>query len=129
MATIVSMSLGGGASISFNTEINKLVSRGVIVVTASGNDGMNACSASPGSAGNNINVGAHSEPQWSLYSGCRNPIESFSNWGKCVDVIAPGRKIMSVDYRHNKGKDFLISNIINDAIENVYSIKLIIYLK
>ena len=104
MATIVSMSLGGGASVSFNIGVNKLVSTGVIVVTASGNEAKDACSASPGSAGNNINVGAHSEPQRSAHSGCRNPIEWFSNWGECVDVIAPGRKIMSVDYSSNTGK-------------------------
>ena len=96
------MSLGGEASISFNTQVNMLVSRGVIVVTASGNERTNACSRSPGSAGANINVGAHSEPQ-PFRRGCRNPIESFSNWGRCVDVIAPGRKIMSVDYKDNKG--------------------------
>ncbi|KAI6648822.1 Proteinase T-like [Oopsacas minuta] len=101
VASIVSMSLGGGKSIAMNRAVNRLVSTGVVVVTASGNDGADACLTSPGSAGLNINVGAHSEPILNSKVGCKNPIEAFSNWGSCVDVIAPGRDIKSVDYRNN----------------------------
>ena len=72
-------------------------------MTASGNEGADACDTSPGSAGLNINVGAHSEPIWLPKVGCKNPIEAFSNWGSCVDVIAPGRDIVSVDYRSIDG--------------------------
>ena len=96
------MSLGGWYSTSLNNAVNELVGKGVIVVTASGNDGGDACLSSPSSAGDNINVGAHSEPSNS--GQCLKPIESFSNWGTCVDVIAPGRDIMSVKYDSNVGK-------------------------
>ena len=103
VASIVSMSLGGGRSDPFNSVVNELVSQGVIVVTASGNDGADGCFSSPGSAGDNINVGAHSEPEES-HGVCTDPIESFSNYGECVHVIAPGRDILSVDYKNNFGK-------------------------
>ena len=97
------MSLGGGKSTSFNSQVNKLVGKGVTVVTASGNDGMDACGSSPGSAGDNINVGAHSETQKATNGECSNPIAYFSSWGTCVDVIAAGVDILSVDYSSDVG--------------------------
>ena len=102
IASIVSMSLGGGKSPTLDNAVNRLVGKGVTVVTASGNDGSDACNMSPGSAGDNINVGAHSAPIQGA-GGCMNPIAYFSNWGTCVDVIAPGMSIMSVKYNANNG--------------------------
>ena len=106
MASIVSMSLGGGKSNALNAQVNAAVAAGVTVVTASGNDGADAKYNSPGSAGDNINVGAHSAPI-STNGVCENPIESFSNWGPCVDVIAPGTSILSVNYINNYGESVI----------------------
>ncbi|KAI6646336.1 Cuticle-degrading serine protease isoform X2 [Oopsacas minuta] len=97
VASIASMSLGGGYSNAFNKAVNDVVGKGVFVVSASGNDGLDACNSSPGSATDSINVGASSEP----IPGCENPIAYFSNWGTCVDIIAPGVDIMSVDFSNN----------------------------
>ena len=96
------MSLGGPKSTTMNNAVNALVKKGVIVVTGSGNDGVDSCSFSPSSAGDNINVGAHHVPDNS--GKCLKRIESLSNWGTCVDVIAPGRFILSVKYDSNVGK-------------------------
>ena len=110
MASLASMSLGGGPSSTLDKAVNALVAEGVTVVTASGNDGADACNSSPGSAGDNINVGAHSEPVESN-GKCMKPIAYFSNWGKCVDVIAPGMYIESVAYPGTTGKYNIVTRV------------------
>ncbi len=56
---------------------------GVTVVAASGNDGTSPCS-NPASFGPTISVGA---TDWG------DTQASFSNYGKCVDILAPGVQI------------------------------------
>ena len=95
VASIASLSLGGGKSTTFDAAINKTVDAGIIVVTASGNEKKDACTRSPGSAGPNINVGAHSYNQQT----CKKPMAYFSNYGPCVDIVAPGVGIESTSIR------------------------------
>lgn len=83
---VASMSLGGGYSAALNTAVDKLVNAGVTVVTAAGNENTDSCSKSPASAGSNINV-ASSDPSDSR--------SSFSNYGTCVHIFAPGRDVLS----------------------------------
>jgi len=83
---IASMSLGGGKSMALNNALDSIVEAGVTVVTASGNENTDACSKSPGSASLSINVGA-TDPT--------DDRASFSNWGKCLDLWAPGRDVLS----------------------------------
>jgi subtilisin family serine protease len=59
---------------------------GIIVVSAAGNENADACLGSPSSAPETITVGAVDKD---------TKIASFSNWGKCVDVFAPGVNILS----------------------------------
>ena len=83
---VANMSLGGAYNPLLNQATTALVNDGVVVVTAAGNDNANACNYSPGSAIGTINVGAV-EP---------SDIRSFfSNYGSCVDIFAPGSKILS----------------------------------
>ena len=96
----MSMSLGGVKSPIQNNLVNYIVGRGVTVVTASGNDGENACHYSPGSAGLNINVGSHGY----VASGCKKPISKFSNYGKCVDIVAPGVNVLSANMKGRKSE-------------------------
>ena len=84
--SIISMSLGGGFSSAENTVVNNAHAAGVVVVVAAGNDNTDACNGSPASAADAITVG----------STTRADVKSsFSNWGTCVDIHAPGTNIQA----------------------------------
>ena len=93
------MSLGGSNSPAMDTAVNTAVEKGMVVVTASGNDNIDACYSSPGSAGSNINVGSHGYDE----DSCEKPRAYFSDYGTCVDIMAPGQDILSATYTSNTG--------------------------
>ena len=82
--SVISMSLGGGKSNSVNTAVSAAVAAGVSVVAAAGNENQDACNRSPGSAAAAITVGS---------TASDDSKSGFSNWGRCVDVFAPGSGI------------------------------------
>ena len=94
------MSLGGGKSPALDLITNGAVESGVIVVTASGNSAADACDGSPGGAGMNINVGAHGYDE----TTGKKHMAYFSNFGKCVDIMAPGLHVVSASYIDNAGE-------------------------
>ena len=83
---VANMSLGGGALASVNTAVNNLVAAGVFVAVSAGNDNVNACTASPASAGSAYTTAS---------STSTDAKSGFSNWGSCVDGYAPGSSIKS----------------------------------
>lgn len=83
---IINMSLGGPYSAILNRVVDQLSKLGWIIVTAAGNDFKDACQVSPASAKSSITVGAFDKNM--LFA-------SFSNYGECVDVLAPGVDIIS----------------------------------
>ena len=83
---VANMSLGGGYSSAMNQAVNNSVNSGVTYAVAAGNNNQNACNYSPASAANAICVGATTS------SDARS---SFSNYGSCVDIFAPGSGIYS----------------------------------
>ncbi len=83
---VANMSLGGGASNSVDTAVNNAVDAGVTMVVAAGNDGADACNYSPARAPSAITVGA---------TGSSDARTSWSNYGTCVDIFAPGLGITS----------------------------------
>jgi subtilisin family serine protease len=85
---IVNMSLGGAKSDQANAAVAKLIDAGLVVVAAAGNSNVDACTFSPASAPGVIAVGATDESDTRA---------SFSNWGSCVDVFAPGVRINSAN--------------------------------
>ncbi|HEU4885285.1 MAG TPA: S8 family serine peptidase [Longimicrobium sp.] len=89
LPAVANMSLGGGASTAIDDAINRMYNRGVTVVVAAGNENQNACNVSPSRAPNAITVGATTS------SDAR---ASYSNYGSCVDVFAPGSSITSSWY-------------------------------
>jgi len=84
--SVANMSLGGGASSSLDTAVNNLWNSGVTVVVAAGNSNANACNYSPARASGTVTVAS------STSSDARS---SFSNWGSCVELFAPGSNITS----------------------------------
>ncbi len=83
---VANMSLGGGASSATDNAVNAAVARGVTMVVAAGNDNSNACSYSPARAANAITVGS---------TASNDSRSSFSNYGTCLDIYAPGSSITS----------------------------------
>ena len=87
LPAVANMSLGGPASSATDTATNNLISSGVTVVVAAGNDnGANACNYSPARVANAVTVGS------STRTDARS---SFSNIGSCVNIFAPGSAITS----------------------------------
>jgi subtilisin family serine protease len=89
---VANLSLGGGYSSALNTAINNLASAGVFVAVAAGNESQNACNVSPASAANATTVAA---------SDRTDTRASFSNYGSCVNIYAPGVSITSTWHTSN----------------------------
>ncbi|KAH7148284.1 peptidase S8/S53 domain-containing protein [Dactylonectria macrodidyma] len=85
--SVISLSLGGGKSAAFNAAIDAAYKLGILVSAAAGNNNVDAALSSPGSAASAITVGATDK---------NNIRASFSNFGKVVDVFAPGLAITSL---------------------------------
>ncbi|WP_019632169.1 S8 family peptidase [Actinomadura atramentaria] len=83
---VANLSLGGAKSTAVNTALENLSKSKVFVTVAAGNDGKDACKYSPASAGWVMAVGATT-----IYDNRA----AFSNYGKCVDINAPGYGITS----------------------------------
>jgi subtilisin family serine protease len=83
---VANMSLGGGLSSTLNTAATNLANSGVFLAVAAGNENQNACNVSPASASGTLTVAA---------STSTDAKASYSNWGGCVDVYAPGSSITS----------------------------------
>jgi serine protease len=83
---VANMSLGGSAYTPLNQAVQASIASGVVYAVAAGNSSANACNYSPASTPEAITVG-------STASG--DGRSSFSNWGSCVDLFAPGSDITS----------------------------------
>ena len=87
---VANLSLSGGLDPYLNGLVDAMVADGITVVVAAGNNGQNACSYSPASAGSVITVGATF-----LTAAKTDERASFSNFGSCLDVYAPGVGVLS----------------------------------
>ena len=83
---VANMSLGGSLSSALNTAVTNAVAAGVTFAVAAGNENTDACNRSPASARAAITVGSTTSS---------DAKSSFSNWGECVDINAPGSSITS----------------------------------
>ena len=93
---VANMSLGGGASQAVDDAVAGAVSRGATMVVAAGNSNADACNYSPARAPSAITVGATTSTDTRA---------SYSNWGTCLDIFAPGSGVTSAwntdDYATN----------------------------
>jgi serine protease len=83
---VANMSLGGGASTALDDAVRNSVASGVTYAVAAGNSNANACLSSPSRVSQALTVGS------STNTDARS---SFSNFGTCVDLFAPGSSITS----------------------------------
>jgi len=90
---VANMSLGGGFSQALNNAVSAAIAQGVTFALAAGNDNGNACNTSPASTPEAITVGSTAVQD---VSGRQTDVRSsFSNYGTCVDIFAPGSLIKS----------------------------------
>jgi subtilisin family serine protease len=84
--SVLNMSLGGGKAQAVDDAVKAAKAAGVAVVVAAGNNNGDACLLSPAGAPDAFAVGAVDNTDTKA---------SFSNWGKCVKINAPGVGITS----------------------------------
>jgi hypothetical protein len=89
---VANMSLGGGLSMAVNSAVERSIAARVTYAVAAGNESDYACLYSPASVPAAITVGA---------TDSTDARASFSNWGNCVDVFAPGVGIKSAWHTSN----------------------------
>ena len=83
---VANMSLGGDASAAQDAALNAAIASGVTFVVAAGNENTNACTKSPARVPGAVTVGA---------TNSADTRASFSNYGSCLDIFAPGVSITS----------------------------------
>ena len=80
------MSLGGGVSTALDDAVRNSIAAGVTYAIAAGNSNADACGSSPARVSQALTVGS---------STSTDARSSFSNFGTCVDLFAPGSSITS----------------------------------
>jgi serine protease len=86
LPAVANMSLGGGVSTALDDAVRNSIAAGVTYAIAAGNSNADACTSSPARVSQALTVGATT-------SG--DARSSFSNFGTCVDLFAPGSSITS----------------------------------
>lgn len=83
---VANLSLGSSASRSVDEAVERAIRAKVVVVAAAGNEDQDACDVSPARVKDALTVGATDK---------NDARASFSNWGRCLDLFAPGKDIES----------------------------------
>lgn len=86
---VVNMSLGGAASATVDAALQSVINDGVAAFVAAGNSAVDACGSSPARLPAAVTVAA---------SDSADRQASFSNYGSCVDLYAPGVGITSASH-------------------------------
>ena len=86
LPAVANMSLSGGFSQALNDGVQRAINAGVTVAVAAGNSASDACGYSPASLPAALTVGASTNSDVQA---------SYSNWGGCVDMFAPGSSVYS----------------------------------
>ncbi|MCX4390211.1 S8 family peptidase [Micromonospora peucetia] len=89
---VANMSLGGSTNTALNTAVANSIADGISYAVASGNSNANACNFSPASVPTALTVNA---------SQNNDARASFSNWGTCTDMFAPGVGVLSAWHTSN----------------------------
>lgn len=88
---VANMSLAGGANNAVDDAVRRSAASGVFYALAASNDGDDACDYSPARAGAGTNNGIMTVAA----TDSSDREASFSNFGPCVDIWAPGVSILS----------------------------------
>lgn len=88
---VANLSISGPATRSVDDAVRRSAESGVLYSVAAGNDGRNACNYSPARAGDGTNNGIVTT---AATNGTNGELSS-SNYGRCVDLWAPGASVLS----------------------------------
>jgi subtilisin family serine protease len=86
---VANMSLGGDVTLALDQAVKNSIAAGVTYVVAAMNENRDACNVSPARAENTITVGATTDSDGRA---------SFSNYGACVNIFAPGFGITAAGF-------------------------------
>lgn len=89
---VANMSLGGSASSTLDAAVRNSIAAGVVYAVAAGNENVDACQSSPARTAEALTVGATTNT---------DARASFSNYGSCLDIFAPGAGIVSAYHTGN----------------------------
>lgn len=96
---VANMSFGGGStSKALDAAVARVIDDGITVAVSAGNSKKKACKASPARVPAAITVGASDQSDRRA---------SFSNYGDCVDLFAPGVNVLSADASSDSAARFL----------------------
>jgi subtilisin family serine protease len=89
---VANMSLGGGVQTALDAAVRNSIASGISYAIAAGNSAADACNYSPARVAEAITVGATTRS---------DGVASFSNYGRCLDIFAPGQDITSAWHTSN----------------------------
>ena len=92
LPAVANMSLGGGASQTLDDAVRKAAAKGIVFSLAAGNSAVDACTTSPARVGGGAAPGVMTVAA----TDSSDQEASFSNYGSCVDLWAPGVNISSL---------------------------------
>jgi hypothetical protein len=105
--TVIVLPLSGIKSNAINEMIKSFYDKNVVVITAAGNDGTDACTKSPASSPFAITVGSTDR---------HNNRASSSNYGSCVDLFAPGVGILAASSQCDSCTDIMSGTTLSAAL-------------
>ena len=91
---VANMSLGGGKSAALEQAVGNSIADGITYAVAAGNETEDACTGSPSGLAAAITVGSTTNT---------DARSSFSDFGPCVDLFAPGSNITSASFLTDTG--------------------------
>ncbi|MDK1472583.1 S8 family peptidase [Streptomyces sp. 549] len=91
---VANVSIGGSASDAKDEAVRRMVDAGVTVAVSAGNNNTDACTQSPAREPKVITVAA---------TASDDSRSTFSNYGTCVNVFAPGTSIVSAGHADDTG--------------------------
>ena len=94
--SIVNLSAGSYDSKYLNDAIKVLYDHDIITVVAAGNDGIEGCGDESVSSKYSISVGSSLLEYVERHGKNIDRRSTTSNWGRCIDIIAPGIDVTSI---------------------------------
>ncbi len=91
-SSLISMSLGGSTNRVVNQAVANAAARGVLAIVSAGNGMANSCSQTPASSSSALTVAGTREGDGLFVT------PSGTNYGRCVDIFAPGQQILGAGY-------------------------------